>query len=131
MPAATPALDQQPAGQLVGAEGSSNVGAGITAGHPVQHSSCALLQPEQLHRFGAAVLQQVPVQHTGCSTSSTFGELFDWLLQHRGMLCCGLYRQATHYGVPLWYVYTNPAKDVELRCTDRAFVLGPAQYARP
>lgn len=124
MHANTLAPDRQPARQLVGTAGSGSAGQGVTAGHPAQHGSCALLRPDQLCGFGAAVLQQVPAQHTGCST---FGELFDWLLQHRGMLCCGLYRQATHYRMPLWYVYTNPHKDVELRCTDRAFVLGPAQ----
>ena len=55
---------------------------------------------------GAAVLQQVsvPVEHCG-----TFGELFAWLLC-QGMLCCGLYRQATFGGTPLSYVYTNPHK---------------------
>jgi hypothetical protein len=90
-----------------------------------RESGLALLQPEHLAAHGSAVLLQVPV-HAHCSS---FGELFDWLLQHQGMLCCGLYRQAIHHGMPLWYVYTNPhkvsfAQQRRMLCRPTTWLLG-------
>jgi len=70
-----------------------------------QNKGIALQQPV----CGAAMLLQVPVHPSRCSCV-TFGDLFTWLLQQHGMLCCGLYRQAWHCGCPLYYVYTNPHK---------------------
>lgn len=63
-------------------------------------------QQQQLQR-GSALLWQVPVDLT---LTSTFGDLFQWLLEREGMLCCGLYRQAAIHGAPVPYVYTNPHK---------------------
>jgi hypothetical protein len=71
-----------------------------------QHMS-QFLRQEQRCAPASGVMLQVPVQRMHCST---FGELFRVLLQQHGMLCCGLYRQASLYGNPLWYVYTNPQK---------------------
>jgi hypothetical protein len=65
------------------------------------------MRQEQRCGPAAGVLMQVPVHHLHCAT---FGELFGVLLKQHGMLCCGLYRRATMYGNPLWYVYTNPHK---------------------
>ena len=57
---------------------------------------------------GSAVLLQVPADLSrGCRT---YGELFQQLLFHQGMLGLGLYRQAEHCGATLPYVHTNPAK---------------------
>lgn len=59
-----------------------------------------------LQHAGGAVLLQVPVSQ--CSGCATFGELFGWLLQRRGMVAAGLQRSAVHQGRSLRYVYTNP-----------------------
>lgn len=108
------AASKQPGSQLMATLGSGSAGPDTHMQQPgSQQKALALLQAEQPQAHGAAVLQQVPVQHAHCST---FGELFDWLLQHENMLCCGLYRQVMHYGIPLWYVYTNPHKVRSLLC---------------
>lgn len=87
------------------------------ASSPSMHAVVTAPQGEQPNKglalqqaaCGAATLLQVPVHPSRCSCI-TFGDLFTWLLQQHGMLCCGLYRQAWHCGCPLSYVYTNPHK---------------------
>jgi hypothetical protein len=54
------------------------------------------------------MLLQVPADlSTGCRT---YGELFQQLLCHQGMLGLGLYRRAEYCEAVLPYVHTNPAK---------------------
>lgn len=53
------------------------------------------------------MLAHLPVQEYACET---YGQLFEVLLQQRGVLCCGLYRQAQSEGRYLRYVYANPHK---------------------
>jgi hypothetical protein len=96
-----------------------------------QHGSSQgrVLQQGQQQCSRTAVLLQIPL--TGFLHCSTFGELFDWLLRHQGMLCCALYRHAAENGSNVWYTYTNPHKDTLLRASDRAFVLAAVQPGSP